>query len=724
MDDSKFQERLRATFRLEAREHWQALTAGLLELERRPEAHDQQQVVETIFRETHTLKGAARLVGEQEVEAMSARLEEVFADLKERRRAPDPAALAELHALVATLQQLVGDPAARQAGTDTSPGETDPAPAGATVAEEVAATVRVPINRVDSLLRQAEELLALRTLGQERNERLLGLRGRLDEWHRRWSRLQPHVVRLRRELDQTAGQRPDRALAEMLGFLEWNEEVLGALRGQFMSAHKNAQHEIAWTGSVVDGLLEDAKEILVLPARSLLNAFPPFVRQVAQEQGKDIEVVLLGAEHEVDRRVLEELRDVLTHLVRNSLDHGIERPEEREAAGKPRRGTLTLEVLPRGGGNVEVTVSDDGRGVDLEQVRRTAAARGIASEAELEDWSEAELLGLLFESGFSTRREVTALSGRGLGLPIVKEKVDRLGGGVTIEHRPGHGATFRLVLPITLARFRGIFVQCGQQNFVLPATHVRQVVRVRAAQVRRIKNQPVLELAGEAVPVFPLHQILRLPTSASAAADGFAVVVSAGRLQVACRVDGIPFEQEIVMKPLGGLLPRVRHIAGATLVGAGLVVPVLNATDLVRAATERQVSTRVGGAPPAPPRRQRRILVAEDSITSRSLFKNILQGAGYEVRTAVDGVEAMTALQFETFDLVISDVQMPRLDGFELTRRIRADQKLATLPVILITSLASREDKEQGVDAGANAYVVKSSFDQSDLLQTLRRLIP
>lgn len=717
--DPQFQQRLRATFRAEARDHFRAIEAGLFELEKVHDEDARQKIVETIFREAHTLKGAARLVGEHAAEAVCQELEGVFSSLKQQRRSPDAAQLEQLHDQVATLKAALGPDAEAPAAAEHAAG-TIPA------TDDTRQTlVRVPAERLNALLLQAEEMLAVKMAGSRRTSHLQEIALRAETWRKRWAKLKPQLTAARRFVDQNRGSPAGRQLDDLLQFIEWDHEFMDELRGELSAAGRSAGQEQSWLAGLIDGVLDNTKEILMVPGSSLLEIFPTFVRDAARREGKEIELVLEGGNTAVDRRVLEEVREAVTHLVRNAIDHGIERPAERRAAGKPEKATLTIAIAEKSGGNVEISVSDDGAGLDPDRIRHAAIEQGFISR-ETTEASEAQVLALLFESGFSTSTAVTDLSGRGLGLAIVKEKVERLGGNVTVESRPGRGTTFRLMVPITLARFRGVFVTAAGRPYVIPSAYVREIVRAPEGGIRRVKNQETLEFEGEPIPSALLSDILRIAPAAEAASaqGGFVVVIGAGRGRLACRVDDIPFESEIIMKQLGGLLPRVRNLAGATITGAGQVVPVLNAGDLLRTGHDRS-----GRAPSNPAlrqasaRRKRRVLVTEDSITSRSLFKSILQGAGYDVKTAVDGIEALTALKFEPVDLVISDVQMPRMDGFELTQKIRSDPKLSTLPVILITSLASREDKERGVDAGANAYVVKSSFDQSDLLRTIERLL-
>jgi two-component system chemotaxis sensor kinase CheA len=721
MHDPEFQQKLLATFRGEAHDHWRAISSGLFELEQSTDPAGRPAIVETIFREAHTLKGAARLVGDDRSVSLCQRLEEIFSRLKFQKLGPAPHEFEALHTMAAELRLVLQlEETAPATLSATAPALAVPAFAAT---DEPARTtlVRVPVERLDSLLLQAEEMVSLKMTGAERLAALVELGTRTAAWRKRWTKLKPHLAAARRFVDQNRHNPASRQLTEILQFLEWNDDFLGHLRSDVTTLSQSASREQGWLGGAIDGLLDRTKEILVQPSGTLLEIFPAFVRDTAREQGKEVDLILDGADTEVDRRVLDEIKDAVIHLVRNAIDHGIETPDERKRAGKPRRARFRLAIEEKSGGNVELSIADDGRGITVERVKAAAVERGLMDRnAEL---TESDALNLLFESGFSTAGTVTELSGRGLGLAIVKEKVSRLGGSVSVETKPGEGTTFRLLLPITLARFRGVFVQAGGRPYVIPTSHVRHIVNLKKARQRRVKNQDTLEFEGAPIPLLALVDALGMPAATDAKTD-FAVIIGSGRSRVACKVEGIPYDHEIMMKNLGRLLPRIRFVAGATIVGAGQVVPVLNADDLLRATIERAPVARLStSAKRAAPQRKRRILVVEDSITSRSLFRSILQGAGYEVRTAVDGVEGLSLLKVEPFDLVMSDVQMPRMDGISLTQKIRAEPTLSTLPVILITSLASREDKERGVDAGANAYVVKSSFDQSDLLHTLGRLL-
>jgi two-component system, chemotaxis family, sensor kinase CheA len=376
---------------------------------------------------------------------------------------------------------------------------------------------------------------------------------------------------------------------------------------------------------------------------------------------------------------------------------------------------------------VELLVSDDGAGIDVAHVKSAAQKRGLVIPGEPATLDEREALALVFHSGVSTSPMITEISGRGLGLAIVWEKVEKLGGVVSVDSAVDVGTTFRMVLPLTLATFRGVLVRVAEHLFVLPTTVVARVLRVTPADIKTVANRDTLELDGQVVALVQLAEVLELPRSpiTGAAVDSVAVVVlTAAEQRIAFCVDAVLDEQEVLVKRLGPQLQRVRNIAGATVLGTGHVVPVLNVLDLVKSAIQSSATGKNLAATPVETEEVggKSVLVVEDSITARMLLKNLLEAAGYRVRTAVDGVDALAQLRSGAVDVVVSDVDMPRLNGFDLTMQLRGDTKFADVPVVLVTGLESREDRERGLAVGANAYLVKSRFDQSDLLEVLRRL--
>jgi two-component system chemotaxis sensor kinase CheA len=773
----EFLKRLRIAFKSEAQERLTTIFAGLIKLEEQPPEEEQGAIVESIFREAHSLKGAARAVNLAEVEGICQAVESVFAALKRKEAAPSPTLLDRVQRAMEAIRRVLAVAGDEQAGIgsigfesiineladlknrpgedhavetmtrrrgDTRMGRTEdgfehlcpdsqqsspspcahpvpaapspslnsPAlsregagPADAPAREKTALfdTVRIATAKLDSLFLQAQEMLALKLTARQRTADLMELTGLFDVWKK-----------------ESIKKGPERQ-----GLLDHGR--LQVFENRLKGLVKSAAQDQRTLGGMVDHLLEDMKKVLMLPFSSLLETFPMMVREVSRDQGKEVELVVRGGEIELDRRILEEMKDPLIHLLRNAIDHGVEKPEVREQKGKPRRGVIQVNVSQLEGNRVEVVIADDGAGIDPTRVREAAIRRGVIPEREAGKLSEPEVLALIFQSEVSTSQIITSLSGRGLGLAIVRERVDNLGGSVSIVNQPQHGSSFRILLPVTLATFRGILVRAGERLFVIPTASVDRVLKIPASEMISVENKPTIGMNGQRLALVGLGDVLELRGSRDQGQNGehmVILVLASGERRIAFRVDEVVNEQEVLIKSLGKQLSRVRNVAGATVLGSGSVVPVLNVSDLVKSAvnapSDLAVDTRARKESEAG---EASILVVEDSITSRTLLKNILESAGYTVRVAVDGVDAYTLLKTEEIDLVVSDVEMPRMNGFDLTAKIRSDSRLAEMPVVLVTGLESREDREQGIDVGANAYIVKSGFDQSNLLEVIRQLI-
>ena len=724
-ENNGFTEKLLATFRAEADEHLRAMSSALDEIMRGAAPAERAALVERMFRDAHSLKGASRAVNRKDMEAVCRALESAFAALKAGRLAVTPElcerlhqaldALAGMHeagaaapraappALDALLRRLentdagsVREAAAKSPdGAVAADGPDAAPPPGPAVSATGGPSVRIGAARLDAVMREAEGLLSTRTAARQRVKGFREANAVLAAWRK-----------------EVAGGRPaPRPIAAEL------QERLAKLTS---AAERDERALVVMTGA----LLRQVREMHLLPVASLLEGFPRTARELAREQGKKVELTILGGEIEVDRRILQELRDPLLHILRNCVDHGIESPTERERAGKPPQGRIAFTVAQRDGGRIEIAVVDDGAGIDAAKV--AACARGLGIATPPDGAAPEESLGLVFRSGVTTSAMITDVSGRGLGLAIVREKVERLGGRVELDSRPGAGTTFRLVLPHALATYRGVLVRAAERPFVVPAAAVDRVARVPRTAVRTVESRESIALDGRALALVRLADVLELPSRprAAAAAERIRVLVlGEGDARIAFEVDEVTGEQEVLVKTLGPQLPRVRNVAGACVVATGELVPVLNAVDLLKSAVLAGSSAQAPVVEEPEADRHRSILVVEDSITARALLQNILTSAGYRVTTAVDGMEALAALRADEIDLVVSDIEMPRMDGFELTTRIRADRKLAELPVVLVTALGKREHRERGLEVGANAYIVKSDFEQSNLLETVRRLL-
>jgi two-component system chemotaxis sensor kinase CheA len=768
MKDENLLKRLLATFKVEAQEHIQTIASAFVELENAATQEARSGLLDATLRAAHSLKGAARAVDASDIEALCQPLESVLAALK-RGHLVGSAELFDLlhratHALANSLQALSAgtkaarDPAltdlihslhvaatARVPPPQSAPAQSAPAPAPTptpavpsmteAAASAAASTVRVAASTLDAVLLQAEELLPVKLAAAQHAAKLRELYGAHAEWKKRWARLRPNVRAIRQAIETAAEDKtrtpPLSHFEDVSEFLEWNQQFVGALGTQLLTLAAAADVSERSTAVLVDDLLDEMKKLVMQPFSTVLDLFPRLVRELAREQRKDVELVMRGQEMEIDRRILEQMKDPLIHLIRNCLDHGIEAPAARLLKGKPARGTIKIAVSAKSGGSLELLVGDDGAGIALREVKAAARRLRVLPADAAEALADSDAVPLVFHSGLSTAPIITDLSGRGLGLAIVKEKVEKLNGTISVETSPGDGTIFRIVLPATLARFRGVLVRAGEYRFALPAGNVERALRFKRTDIKTVENRETLELRGETLSVVRLSTVLELAhkNAADSPPTLSAVILSCTDQRMVFLVDEVLGEQEILVKALGKQLARLPHVAGATILSTGQVVPVLNVQELMKSAVRVSGAgaTSAAASPVASSAgtsgSQRSVLVAEDSITSRDLLKNILEAAGYRVTTAVDGIDAFTQLRSGTFDLVVSDVDMPRLNGLDLTARIRADRHLSELPVVLVTSLDSRTDRERGIEVGADAYIIKSSFDQTNLLQVLQQLL-
>jgi two-component system, chemotaxis family, sensor kinase CheA len=418
------------------------------------------------------------------------------------------------------------------------------------------------------------------------------------------------------------------------------------------------------------------------------------------------------------------MKDPLMHLIRNAIDHGIEPPAERERLGKARGGAVRLSAL-RENANVLLAVHDDGRGLDPAAIRQEAKKRRLHDDAALTAMTPAQLQQLIFVAGFSTSTYVTELSGRGVGLDVVRVNVERMKGTIHLESAVGQGLTVQLRLPLNLATTRVLLASAGGQLFGLPVEFVHTSLRVREADVFTLEGRLAVLLDGQVVIAARLKDLLELPAvkEAATAPDILAcIVIQVGDERLGLLADDLLAEEEVVPKPHGAPLKRVRNVSALAMLGSGDICVVLNPADLLRSAhRERgiaELAMRSEGSTAKPA-----VLLVEDSALIRAMEKRILEDAGYDVVATVDGEDALNTLGSRPFAAVVSDIMMPNMNGLELTAHIRAVPRHKELPVILVTSLASDEDKRRGLDVGANAYIPKPSFEQRVLLDTLKRLI-
>lgn len=700
-------------FKAESIEHLEHLDSGLLNLEKSP---TDQALLQEMFRESHSLKGAARMLGLNKIELAAHSLEDILNAARKGNAPLTVDSLGLINASISDLHQHVQDALSGSLPPDPVPfgqveiasfipsiteNVTNPLPSGSSAIVNDPfriETVRVETHKLDELLTQVGELSVIRGRTQHR---LALMNELLDQW----------VVM---ERDYDAGS---------LRYAEDN--MLFAHFGNQLKKVRDAHYQdCTRLGSTVNLVEDNVRNIRLLPLSALFSLFPRMVRDLVNEHGKDAGLILEGGDITVDKRILEEMKDPLMHLLRNAIDHGIELPDEREHMGKPRKGMVRIRAT-REHDNVLLEVQDDGRGLDLAAIQQEAKKRGLFDEQTLALMSPEQLQQLILMPGFSTSAYVTELSGRGVGLDVVRVNVEQMKGSVQMHSDAGLGLTIQLHLPLSISTTRLLLIRTGGQMFGLPIEFVNTTQLVRDEDIFTLEGHSAILVNGSPIISAWLDELLTLPAKKSLRPQTIfaCIVLQVGNERFGLFADELLAEEEVVPKPLGVLLRRVRNVSALAVLGTGDISVILNPADLWHSVcrnagdvrnTNRDVRKKAVKTP---------VLLVEDSVLIRAMEKRILEDGGYEVYTAVDGADAVKLLASRPFSAVISDIMMPNMDGFALTTYIRAEPRYKDLPVILVTTLTSDEDKRHGLNAGANAYITKPSFDSKVLLDTLKRLV-
>lgn len=574
-----------------------------------------------------------------------------------------------------------------------------------------AQTIRVAVSKVDRLMANVEELVQVKAGGPTRVQEIGHLNQLIESLAEALDKYATRLSNGRLKNDPTRAAAGVDALRALVAQADDAAQASARLFSSLRSHTRTLD-------SLATRLQDDIRSVRMVPLQAALGSLPRVVRDLGRKLNKQVVLEIRGGDNEMDRDLLEAIKDPLIHLLRNAVAHGVESPEVRRRAGKPETSRVILGVQNYAGG-LQLEVRDDGAGVDLAKVRVKANERRLVDGAG--EISDRELLDLIFLPGLSTAESVDEISGRGVGLDAVREVVEGCGGRVSVESTPGLGTTFQLRLPVNLATLRMLLVRVGQEQFALPINSVVRILRIRPDQVRQVDAGFAIELEGRAIPVARLDHVLKVGAAATSECR-HGLVLASGPDKVALLVDAILGEQELIMKGLGDHLRRVDKIAGATVLATGRIVPLLNVGDIVR----QFGATRSGQLFPEAKDRatqKRRILIVDDSITTRTLERSILEAVGYMVEVATDGEDALSKLSVASFDLMLSDVQMPRMDGIALVTRVKQSERTKNMPVVLVSSLDSDEDRRRGLEAGADAYLGKSDFRQELLLETLDRLI-
>lgn len=772
-------------FRVELENNTRMLEAGLVTAER-----DQTpERIEPLMRAAHSIKGAARIVGLNTAVTLAHAMEDVLSAAQNGKRPLTSTAVDRLlkgNDFFASLSRLDIQelPAALERGTQeisvmagelrnflSSPQETAPAPTAAAQAEEKAAG-DVPQKTQDikadaspapppsepapqkppqaaalenacpepqtappavrSRRAQDQGDGGLVRVRSENMNRLMALAGECLVQAQSVKTVYQSLLVLKKEIFEI--EKPLREFLERqeAGEPDEGKEDLQQTLSGAVSAQQTVSREIVRferfsrrLEHLAHRLYNEVISSRMVPFSDGLHGFPRLVRDLARETGKQVRFEIAGASTPVDRDILERLEAPLSHLIRNAVDHGMETPEERKAAGKPEEGTLVLEAR-HVAGMLNISLTDDGRGINPEDLRGKVVEKGYVSPDMAGSLSRAELFEFLFLPGFSTARKVTEISGRGVGLDVVFNMAHEVGGTVRVDADAGRGARFHLQLPLTLSVLRTLLLSIAGEAYALPLSRIDRVLSLTPADIREIEDRPYCTLDGEHVGILDARQLFGLP-QASTPPAGFSVVIISDRLnRYGLVVDRVLGEENLVVRPLDSRLGKVPNVSAGAILDDGSPVVIFDVDDLVRSIHQLLTTgklQKIGRGRQALKTGKKRVLVVDDSLTVREVERRLLENAGYEVTTAIDGVDGWNKLTSHSFELLVSDVDMPRMNGIDLVRTVKANPQLKDMPVMIVSYKDREEDRLRGLEAGANYYLTKGSFHDESLLDAVRDLI-
>jgi len=727
---------LQTVFKAECDEHLSALNDLLMSLERRPD--DADSLNET-FRRVHSVKGAARMVGLAGIEAIAHALETMLAPVRDGKRKLERRELDMLFEgtdaitvfmttasgtsiedpKVRELLAKMAPPNGRSNGAPAKNGETAkieapppaaspegmksaPASAIELAVENVAGgeMVRIPADKIDKLIALRGELVRALTVEEDELKSLSALVDSALE----------DIEEARRKAIGDAAQMNDATTSELRRRREQLRTALSRM------AERNARRT-----SGLEQLRDSLADLRMLPAGTILQGMHRIVRDVALHQGKEADLTIAGGDVPIDKVILDALKEPLIHLVRNAVAHGLESSDVRAANGKPRSGNVRISVST-GTSSATITVEDDGGGIDFERVRDSAIANNFATPVEAEQLTEAKLVSLLFKPGFSTASSADQFSGRGVGLDVVADRIAQLHGSYTVESVLGKGTRVSLRVPVSLLTSSVLAVKAGTHEVCLRQTEIREAVMLKPEDVVNIDGRISATVRGEVMPVVPLASIAGGDNEVFFSRDGVkpAIVIEFGERAAALVVDSLEGVSDVIVKPLPKPLGQLAGIAGCAILGNGIPLCVLDGEHIVVSAHDRGLR---GAVVHQKQTVKRSLLIADDSLTTRTLLRNIMLSAGYDVETAVDGVDAWNKAQQRKFDCIMSDIEMPNMNGWEFCARVKRDGRLADTPLVLITSLSRDEERRRGLELGADAYIVKGLFNETQLLETVERLV-
>ncbi len=752
----------------EAEEHIKGLNEGILMLEKNPGDMD---TLNAVFRTAHTIKGSARMMKLLALSDLAHKLEDTLDALRNHKIEQSKAltnlmlegvdAISKMLSRISAGEEIEEPPrdifnalqnAAEGGLTETGAGKREEAfleniqedSAGGFIRPEDTndgqAEDPEPVTDPEcgsdppeppikpSRKSKPDQKQETVRIGSDKLDELIKLMGEIVSAN---SRSGQRLLKIR-EIEQSAGKHleliasfensPGLSEKERVHLFNSAESIHGAIK-KFVTAYREDLN----VQNLLSGDLQDRSlRMRMQPLSTIFDSFKLSVRNIAVSAGKDVDFIIEGGQTELDKKIIDQIGDSLLHMIRNSIDHGLESPEVRRRLGKPETGVIRLSAAYEGG-NVAIEITDDGKGLSIPNLKEKAIRKGLWDEDTNKNATEAEIINLIFEPGFSTSEIISDLSGRGVGMDVVRKNIiENLKGSIHIETAESRGTSFSIKLPLTMAIIHVLHVAVAGVTFAVPTTFIREIAKISTREVIRVTDKKAVRLRERIIPIISMKDILSIPSPESGTdfenSEYLILIVSIGNEEFGLIVNSLIKEEDVVIKPLPAHMANVRFVSGCIISGTNEIVNVLHIPGVIAEAREskakiRRPEQKTDSAGP------KNILVVDDSISTREIEKDVLESYGYRVSLAGNGAEGLEKAEKESFDLIITDVEMPFMDGFTLTERLRETGKYSETPVILVTSLDKEEDKKRGVLAGADAYIVKGDFEQTALVETVRSLL-
>ena len=738
--DPEIYKELLKTFKQEFDDLVEEMTGLLLTLEKEADELKKEELINSIFRVAHTLKGSARSVEIMNVGDIGHKLEDIFGLVKQKEiqisaglidlcfKAIDAMKLAmadflenmnssfDISNIINELSQVVtGEGDVGLGKSDASLSSTVTARESSETLKNADEVIRVSVANIDKITALSDELQAIKLETDtfltmvSKDVTLLSSLERLSKKLLFYTNVERSEALDITDLNDTA-----------ISMIDYTSK----LSSHMSTLHASMRNTTNDLGLISNELQDKVRKLRLVSAGTILNPMMRSARDISRELNKEVDIAISGEEIQIDRTVLEKAKGPLLHLLRNAIDHGIESPDERVKQGKDKVGKILLSARNHGD-QVQIIIEDDGMGIDVDTISKSIISKHLLSAEECEKLSHDELIDYIFHPGFSTRDEVTEISGRGVGLDVVRTNIRSIKGNVKLQSEKSKYTKIILSLPLTLVSDRGMLVKAGSQVFSLPTFSIKRVVELSREHVNAIEGvQSILE-DGQPIVLKNLAQILGVNNNINTTKNTFsAVIVTNDLVDVAFIVDAIIGEREIVIKNLSKPLSYVKNTTGVTLTGSGEIIVVLNSHELIDSAMEANFQAiNFSDNNDTKKQKQFHIMVVDDSLTTRALQTNILEIRGYKVTACVDGQDAWETLKQRDFDLIITDINMPNMNGFELIKLIKNDPNYAKIPVIIVSSEDNPTERKKGMDVQADAYIVKSKFETTKLLDAVSRFL-